>query len=136
MPIISNISSLGLLNVEFSVVGPYYIGGSGQVGVAYEIPRTNMKLNRARLYVGKNGSSGSLVVDVKVSTDGGSNWSSIFSVKPSMLSSAQNYATSTNAVLADSSAVYLTSHLFRLDIDTVPGGAPSDFTLVLDAEAR
>lgn len=120
--------------LTFEVIGPYSSGGPVQNAVMIERCGQTRRILGASLFVNQNGESGSLQVDVKVSTDAGVNWVSIFSAKPKVLASAGDLASSSAAVLVDPTVVYSSTALFRLDIESVPAGLPNDFVLSLESE--
>jgi len=121
--------------VLFEVNGPYYVGGSVQTGLLYERAKQSRKILGAKLYLTRNGTGGTLQVDVKVSQNGGSSWTSIFANKPSVSGSAGDYASSSNAVISNTGTAYASTDIFRLDVESIPDGVPNDFVLVLESEA-
>jgi hypothetical protein len=121
--------------IKFEVNGPYYTGGSTQTALVYEQLTESRRITGSRLSVQINGTSGSLTIDIKSSSDYGATWSSIFTTKPTISAASGNFATSTAGVLANTATVFTTDTIFRLDIDAIPGGVPNGFVVTLESEA-
>lgn len=119
--------------LEFWVLGDYTVGGAVQNSVMIERLPYEVNVISAALLLNIAGTSGTLRVDVKRSSDG-ITWTSIFSTKPSVASSAGNYAQATNQNLVSPSINIPAGNLLRLDIESVQGGQPNGFLVQLLCE--
>lgn len=118
-------------SLDFNVSGPYYLGGSSQTEVMLDRAITLLSVSDAKLLVQTAGSGGTTEVDIEYSTNNGGTWTSIFATRPSVASSAGNYAVSTNAVLTSNPLSLAAGTLLRLNITSVQSGTPNGFILQL-----
>lgn len=102
--------------IEFDLIGFYSSFGSIQTAVLYDRLNFDITILAARLICWTAGSSGTTEVDVLYKRGSGA-WTSIFSTRPSLASSAGDAAISTNQVLAVTSL--LAGDLMRVDIKSV-----------------
>lgn len=112
----------------FTVNGPY-----GFYGIRDNIHKTtvnfDMKIMGVRLLINTSGPSGSTEIDLKVKRGG--LYTSIFTVKPSVLFSAGDDAISSNGILSPNDADLVAGDLIRLDLTAVQLDARG-FTVRID----
>ena len=119
--------------IIFQVVGPYWNEGSSITNAAsvIRVPY-DITLKNARLFLEDDGSSGTLTVDVKYSTDSGSTWTTIFSSAPSIAQGGGDYGTDTGTLsVTDIDA----GDLLKLDITSVMSGNEA-FSVIMEWEVR
>ena len=89
-------------------------------GLAYERINFDANILSAKLWVPQRGASGTLVIDIEVSTNGGSVWNSIFATLPSVAFADGDFALSSNEVLAITSLS--AGDILRINTDAVQTG--------------
>ena len=107
--------------IEFNVEGPYTVGGSTQTGVMVQRVMSAGSVSSVTLMSKTAGTAGSLTVDLKISTDSGATWTSIFQTAPTLAYTAGNYATN-NGTLLGAGVTLAVGNLLRLDITAVQTG--------------
>lgn len=103
---------------QFVVRGDYYTYGA-KIGVAFIRAAYALTITDVKLFIVDAGASGTLQVDIQKKSGVGA-FATIFSTKPSVLFSAGDYSTSTNAAV--SVGTVLAGDILRLDISTVMTG--------------
>lgn len=133
--ITSNTGSLQLfLPINFTVKGAHYLVGP-IIGLDFFRSQSAIKLTNGTLWlVDDLGTSGTLTIDVQVSTNGGASYSSLFTVKPSLTSAAPALATDVGTL--DATKVNINSaDVLRLDVDSFQVGN-FEFQVLLEFEAQ
>ena len=119
--------------IQFQVQGPYWFESTTITDAAgvIRVP-FNITLTGSRLIIEDDGSSGTLTTDVKVSTNGGSTWATIFSSIPSIAQGSGDYTEDTGTL---STTDIDAGDLLRLDITAAMTGNHM-FKLYLPWEIR
>ena len=118
--------------IIMSVSGPYADFTTPQrTAVLKTTTNFALLITGARLIIDSPGSSGSTQVDILKKTGSGA-WFSIFTTKPSVLSSSGADALSTDGVLDATRVNIAAGDLIRLDLTSVQGGVPNGFFVRLD----
>lgn len=99
----------------FAVTGPHFLYGAVNEVCVIRAPYS-LTLTDVKLFVVQGGTDGTLLVDIQKKSGAGA-YATVFSTKPSVIFSAGNYATSTNAAI--SVPAVSNGDFLRLDINTV-----------------
>jgi len=120
-----------LIPTEFEVRGQASAGDEVDIFI-FPFDAT---ITAARIFLIQSGSSGTLTVDLELSTNGGGSFSSIFSTLPSAVSGDGNYFRSINQVFLSSPSEADTGDFLRLNIDSVITGCEF-FKVLIEIEVR
>lgn len=131
VPVYADAAANVTLPITFQINGPYSVEGANQTEVILDRIAFDLTIIGAKLLIKTAGSGGTTEVDIQYSTNGGSSWSSIFLIKPSVLASVGNYAESSNASILENGVVLSAGALLRLNITQVQSGNPDGFVLQL-----
>lgn len=99
-------------------VNGYYAGKNLTDGLLKTTLNFNLTITGVRLIIDVAGSSGTTEIDLEYKRGVGS-WTSIFTTKPSVVYSAGNDASSSNAVLDTSKVALEAGDFLRLDLKSV-----------------